>query len=109
MAKFALSEMLGITVKLIIVTDSKNVYNLVSTQRNATDRSVRADVNVIRFYFETKAADEMVWIPGRKNLAEVDTKRDSALAESLQILLLTGTISLDLTEATVRSSDRPLG
>ena len=109
MAKFALSEMLGITAKLIIVTDSKDLYNSLSTQRNATDRSVRADVNVIRFDFETKAVDEMVWIPGRTNLADPGTKRDSALAEALQILLLTGKIPLDLTEAEVRSSDRPLG
>ena len=101
--------MLGINAKLIVITDSKDLYNSLSTQPNATDRSVRADVNVIRFDFETKAVDSMVWIPGRTNLADPGTKRDSALTEALQLLLLTGKIPIDLSESEVRSSDRPLG
>ena len=109
MAKFALQDMLKIDVHLIVVTDSKDLYNSLSTQRNATDRSVRADVNVIRFDFETKAVDQLVWIPGRTNLADPGTKRDSTLSEALQLLLYTGKIPIDLSEAEVRSSNRPLG
>ena len=59
MIKYALSDILGIEIKLIAVTDSKDLFNSLYTQRNATDRSVRADVNVIRFDFETKAVDIM--------------------------------------------------
>ena len=66
-------------------------------------------MNVIRFDFETKAVDQLVWIPGRTNLADPGTKRDSALSEALQLLLYTGKIPIDLSEAEVRSSNRPLG
>ena len=50
-----------------------------------------------------------MWIPGKANLADPGTKRDSSLTEALKILLMTGKISLDLSEAEVRSTDRPLG
>ena len=42
--KATLSELLGISLKLMVLTDSKDLYNSLSTQQNATDRSVRADV-----------------------------------------------------------------
>ena len=107
--KDTMIQLLGIKIELIVVTDSKDLYNSLSTQRNATDRSVRADVNVIRYELETNSVDHIVWIPGRVNLADPDTKRDSALCDSLQLLFYTGKIPLDLAEAEVRSTNRPLG
>lgn len=50
--KKAFSVLFGFTVPLIIVIDSKDLYTSLSTQRNSIDRSIRADVNIIRFDFE---------------------------------------------------------
>ena len=107
--KEAISLLLQIDVQLIIVTDSKDLYNSLSTQRNATDKSIRADVNVIRYEFETNSVNEMVWVPGRVNLADPGTKRDSQLTDALQLLLFTGRIPLDLSAAESRSTYLPLG
>lgn len=107
--KNASSQLLGIDVPLIVATDSKDLYSSLSTQRNSIDKSIRADVNVIRFEFETMAVNTMVWIPGKCNPADPGTKRDSPLAEVLQLMLFTGKIPLSFEEIESTSSNRSLG
>lgn len=46
--------LLDISIGLIVVVDSKDLYTSLSTQRNCVDRSIRADVNCIGLDFETK-------------------------------------------------------
>lgn len=46
--KAALSLLLGIKVKLLLIVDSRDLYTSLSTRINSIDRSMCADVNVIR-------------------------------------------------------------
>jgi len=110
MLKDALSFVLGIKIHLTIVVDSKDLYTSLTTQRNSIDRSIRADVNIIRFEYEVGNVDEIVWIPGSTNLADPGTKPDSALSEALQLTLFEGRIAIDFDaqQSHIRN-DRTLG
>lgn len=63
----ALSLLLKIKVKLLVIEEFKDLYTSLSTRRNSIDRSIRADVNVIRFEYEVGNIDEMFWLPGSLN------------------------------------------
>lgn len=45
-----------------------------STRRNSTEKSIRADVNFIRFEYEVGNIDEMCWLPSSVNLASNDAR-----------------------------------
>ncbi len=66
----AYRQLLNIEIDLLIAVDSKDLYDTLSTCRNATDRSTRADVSVIRYEFETKNVSRMIWVSGKSNLAD---------------------------------------
>ncbi|PXF41499.1 hypothetical protein BWQ96_08781 [Gracilariopsis chorda] len=91
----AYSKLLGFEIGLWIVFDSKDLYGTLSTCRNASDRSIRGDVSVIRFDFETKKIERMVWVPGKCNYGDPLTKTDSPMVDALQNLLYSGRISID--------------
>lgn len=90
--------MLGIQVDLNVEIDSKDLFSTFYTCINATDKSIRGDVSVIRYKFETKK------IPGSTNLTDPGTKRNSSLTNSLQLLMFTGEIPIDYTDAISNSS-----
>ena len=107
--KSVTSAIFGINVKLLVATDSKDLFNALSTQRNSIDKSIRGDVNLIRFEYETHSVNTVVWIPGKCNPADPGTKRDSALTDVLRLMLYTGKIPIDFTGSQSRSSQRSLG
>lgn len=107
--KSAMSILLRMPIRLLIALDSRDLFTSLSTQRNSIDKSIRADVNVIRYEYETINADEIIWIPGRVNLSDPGTKTDSPLAQALQLTMSSGKLSLDLSESESRCADRPLG
>ena len=109
MLRGAFSMLLGIEIDLIVVLDSKDSFDTLSTCRNATDRSVRADVNVIRFEFETRVVSRMFWTPGKTNLTVPLTKRSSPLIEALQLLLLNSAIPIQLCGSLNRTSSQSTG
>lgn len=65
--KAALSTIMLLPVRFIIIVYSKVLYKSLSTSCNYIDRSIRADVNVIRFEKETGTVDELCWLPGTLN------------------------------------------
>ena len=110
MLKRTLSLLLGLFVELIVIIDSKDLYNSLSTQRQSIDHSVRADVNFIRYEFEVCNADRICWVPGRLNLLDPGTKHDSPLTQSLQLLMFSGKLPFDFPELDdSNSKDQPLG
>lgn len=109
MIAHTVSLLFGIKVELIIILDSKDLFTSLSTQKNSIDKSVRADVSVIRFEFECGNVSTFKWIPGKNNLADPGTKPDSPLTESLCITLAEGRLSVDFNDAESRRYDRPLG
>ena len=47
--KSSFSHSLCANVNLLVATDSKDLFNSLSTKRNSIDKSIRGDVNLIRF------------------------------------------------------------
>lgn len=109
MLKMAMSLLLFNNIPLLVALDSRDLFTSLSTQRNSVDKSIRADVNVIRYEFETQHVDEIIWIPDRVNLTDPGTKTDSPLTQSLLQTMSNGKIAIDLTEHESRRSDLPLG
>ena len=107
--KLAMQAVLQIPIELILVVDSKDLFDSLTSCRNATDRAIRGDVSVIRYDFETKAVNKVIWIPGSCNLSDPMTKLNSALAQSLQLLLVGGEIPMDIDKSEERESDLSTG
>lgn len=105
----AYSILLGQHVDLIIAVDSKDLFQSLSTQRNSIDKSIRADVNVIRHEFEVRNISSMIWLPGKLNFADIGTKMDSPLTLSTQLMFFTGRLPYSFPGIESCNSNRPLG
>lgn len=55
-----------------------------------------ADVNCIRFNFETEAVSRMVWIPSNEDLADPGCKPDSQNTPARQLLIHSGHVTIIL-------------
>lgn len=88
----AFDNLLGIDVELVIALDSKDLFDTLSTCRGATDRLIRADVNIIHFEFVTRVISRIIWKPGKTNMADRLTKHNSPLAQPPQLMLFAGII-----------------
>lgn len=84
--------LLQVTIDLIIVVDSKDLYTTLTTKRQSIDRSVPGDIRVIRYEFEIRNVVKVVWIPGRSNPADIGTKFDSSLIFVVTQMISDGTI-----------------
>lgn len=101
--------LLNVQVPLWIAVDSKDLFTTLSTCRNSVDRSIRGDVSVIRYEFETGAVSKMIWIEGKTNLADPGTKPNSPLVSTLQLTMASGELSIEFIKSEERSSDQFLG
>lgn len=106
--KRILTSIWAIEINSMMIVDSKDLYHALSSKRNTVDKSVRPDVNSMRFYFET-AIDVFAWIPGSLNLADVGTKLDSPLTETLVLTLATGILQVDLSHCELSHRDKSYG
>lgn len=94
--RVAFNMLLEIKIDLIVALDLEDLFDTLSVRRNASDRSVRADVNIIRFEFETHAVARVISTPGRTNLAGLLAKNNSSLFDALQPLFLSATMPFAL-------------
>lgn len=74
-------------VDIRLCVSSKDLFSNLSTQRNSIDRSIYTDVACIRYNLQAGNVDDSTWVPGKLNLANVLTRKDSALLEALQLAL----------------------
>lgn len=106
----AYSEIMDMDIRVRLCVDSKDLFTSLSTQKNSIDSSIRGDVGCIRFEFRTGTVEKISWIPGKVNLADPLTKKDSVLTEPLQLTLFTGRLSLYLdTVAETKSAGSSFG
>ena len=105
----AFSVLLGTRIPVIVIVDSKDLFDSLTSCHIPEDRSIRADVQLIRYYFETKQIDKVVWVPGSANLADPLTKKDSPLSDALQLLLFQGSMPFDFDKMLHRNSSPNLG
>lgn len=88
---------------------TRDLFNSLSTCRNSADRSIRADVNFIRYEFQSQNISSILWVPGKVNLADPYTKPNSPLTRTLQLLLSSRKIPLGLPDSDVRTSSCSTG
>lgn len=94
---------------LVFVVDSKELFTSLSTCRALIDKSMRADISLISYNFETRRLNRLVWIPGSLNPSDVLTKLNSTLNESAQLMMFDGTLPYDMSKSEFRDFDKPLG
>lgn len=86
-------------VDINIILDSNNRFETIPC-RIETDRSIRVDAVFIRYTFETNQVTHVIWIPCKKWLADLLTKRDSPLCTALlQLLMFIGELPCDFSSA----------
>lgn len=96
------------SILLLVALDSRDLFTSFLTQRISDDKSIRVDVNVIWYEFETHHVDEIVWILGQVNLTDPGTKTDSPLTQSLLQTMSNEKNAIDLSKHESRRSDLPL-
>ena len=103
------SELLDIAVPLRCAVDSKDLYSSLSTTHVPEDKSIRGDVALIRYEFERKHLDQMVWIPGASNPSDALTKLNSPLTESVHLMLSSSKLPCSFESSEARSSNASMG
>lgn len=79
-------------------------------QRRSVDKSIRADVNVIRHKFECRNVAKLTWNPGKTNLANAETKSNSPVSDLFCLTLAGGRLAVSLKMVSdYVSSGRSLG
>ena len=86
--------LLHIDFDLLIVLDSKDLFETLSTCRYFIDSSISADVGVIRYEFETHKLNRLTWVLSKLNLADPSTRPSSPLVQPLQLYRLWRTYTL---------------
>lgn len=82
-----LSEIYRMENGIHICIDFRDLFTSLSTEQNSIDRSIRSDIAYIRYNFQVGNVDNITWIPGNINLADVLTKRERRLTDALQLTL----------------------
>ena len=67
----------------MLAVDSKDFFETLSTCRNSLYGSIRADVSVVLYEFETHKVNRIFWVPGNIKLADPLTKTNSSLVQAL--------------------------
>lgn len=106
--KAFLTSLFGTRVQTLVIVDFKELYHALLPKQNTTDKSIRRDVNLIIFFFETDI-DISAWIPGNLNLADAGTKLDSQITEPLLRALATGVLQIELTNCELNYRDKSFG
>ena len=89
--------------KLKICFDSKDLWDSLTNCHEPTDKSVKANVNVIRYEFETKKVSQMTCIPGKINPSDDLTIKDSPMKNPLQLMLFTGEIAITFSQGKTKN------
>lgn len=91
----AYKQLLNIGIRVKIVVDSKDLFTSLATQRNSINRSTSSDVACTRYEFQVGWVDEISWIQGKLNLADVLKKPDSPLREASRLVQYTRRLQVD--------------
>lgn len=86
----AYRKLLNMEIQVMVVLDPKDLFTTLSTCRRSVDRSIRENVNVIRFEFETQKVNPISWIPGKLKTAYPLTKTNSQLTDALLLTMFSG-------------------
>lgn len=62
-----MSKLLGITFRLLVTQNSCGLFTSLYTELNSIGKSIRDDLNGIRYERETAIADDIIWTPEKVN------------------------------------------
>lgn len=105
----AYRKFLKMEIDVNVVLDSKALFSTLSTCRNSIDRSIRADVSVIRYEFETQKVNSISCIPGKTSITDPLTKPNSPLVDALILSMFSRKISISLTDILSKNSASSTG
>lgn len=93
----SISEVLGNARKLplVLTVDSHGLYSTITTLHEGADYRLRPVIARLRDSFECGEISTMQWIPGKHNVADALTKRNTWMYRILNEALRTGTLSSD--------------
>ncbi len=97
--KKAMSTLIGIYVDTIIAIDSNDLMQC----RYSIGKSIRGNVDLIRYQFETRHVDRKIWVPCTTNLS---TDYNRFLCQPLQLVLFSGEIPIDFSYSQIRNSEQ---
>ena len=97
------SKLFKTYVPLSVVVDSKDLFTSLSTCCIPEDKTIRADLELLRYHYETHHLEELIWVPGSVNLADPLIKRDSPLSIALQLMIFDVTLPVSLVDAEMRT------
>lgn len=104
-----LKKLLNVNVHLLVMVDSKDLFESLFTCLTSEDKSIKADAQLLRSNFETHKLHQLIWIPGATNIADPLAKHDSPMNEALQLILFDDTVPLRFTDMQARRSEASLG
>lgn len=82
------------SIQCMVLIDSEDMYHLLYSQRNSIEKSIWADVNSIRYHYDT-SIEAFGWNHGNKNPTNVVTKLNSTHAEAPASTLVTDNLQFD--------------
>lgn len=100
-------SLLDTDIELIIVTGSRDLFTALSTQWQSIDKSIRGDVGVMQYEFETQTFLEFVSIFGKPSLTDISTRLDRPLTSAVNQLLQDGSLQSDFEQAEMCSLIKP--
>jgi hypothetical protein len=75
--KKQISEILGVSVELVLFTDNKGVFDTITKRTAVTEKRVMIELAVLREAYEKKEISNMGFILSRYNPADALTKKKS--------------------------------
>jgi hypothetical protein len=94
--KFIIDRMLHISLSLILLTDSKSLYDCLVKLDTISEKRLMIDLMCLRQSYERREIAEIRWIDGNINFADAMTK--SKFCNALIKLIDTNIIELKITE-----------
>ena len=107
--KNACIKLFEVNIGLCVIVDTMDLFDTIPTKRLPTDKAIKGNVASLRYDYEIGAMNKLIWVPGKFNLADPVTKRDTPLQKNLQLTLHSGLISVDFTSCRVNDSKKPIG
>lgn len=74
LVKDLVEELLGRTIKLEALIDSKTVFNVIAKDGKTSEKRLQIDVLALRQSYDLGELDRIAWIPGKRNPADSLTK-----------------------------------
>lgn len=101
--------LLNVSIYLVVVVDSKNLFTALTTKRQFVGQSIRGDIGATRYEFEGRTVAKVIWVPGKLNPADIRTKFDNPITSAVSQLLINGFIPFSQDKPESCSSDRSYG